>query len=282
MAHTGIQMQRRHAGLPCAMVLRLIRARPGETLLLCHHHPRAALDLSRTCHQHRGGRPTRLHRTPCAHTSVARPASTASRPAFLTLRNAPQRVRRTHLTPDLGCASSEITKIETKRQLRVGLHPRGSTGLRVRSAEGPIRTQTPPHTESLLEHLIGAGQRSAADRKLPDRQRRCLESAAERIMLHRLIRSTGDIPARKNFGNVATAILLIRYQVQSAAVWRVLTTMGFRDVSSARQGVSHFRALSKRLFGHRILSGNTRNFTWYRISSSCNEPLRPEHIGRGR
>ena len=55
-----------------------------------------------------------------------------------------------------------------------------------------------------------------------------------------------------------------------------------QDVSSARQGVIHFRALIQRLFGHRMLSGNTRNFTWYRISSSCNEPLQPEHIGRGR
>ena len=41
-AHTSIQVRRRHPGLPCAMVLRLIRARPGETLLLCHHHPRSA------------------------------------------------------------------------------------------------------------------------------------------------------------------------------------------------------------------------------------------------
>ena len=68
-AHTSIQVWLRHPGLPCAMVLRLIRARPGETLLGCHHHPRLALDLSRTCHLHRGGRPTRLHRPPHVHSS---------------------------------------------------------------------------------------------------------------------------------------------------------------------------------------------------------------------
>ena len=65
-ARTSIQVWLRHPGLPCAMALRLIRARPGETLLLCHHHPRSAFGLSQTCHQHRGGRPTRLRRTPHA------------------------------------------------------------------------------------------------------------------------------------------------------------------------------------------------------------------------
>ena len=33
-AHTSIQVQRRHSGLPCAMALRLIRARPGDRACL--------------------------------------------------------------------------------------------------------------------------------------------------------------------------------------------------------------------------------------------------------
>jgi hypothetical protein len=33
-AHTSIQVQRKHSGLPCAMALRLIRALPGESELL--------------------------------------------------------------------------------------------------------------------------------------------------------------------------------------------------------------------------------------------------------
>ena len=65
--HTG---SAEASGLPCAMVLRLIRARPGETLLLCHHRQRQALACSRTCHLHRGGRPTRLRRPRPVHTSL--------------------------------------------------------------------------------------------------------------------------------------------------------------------------------------------------------------------
>ena len=37
MLPTSIQVQRRTSGLPCAMVLRLIRFRPGDRLS-CHHH----------------------------------------------------------------------------------------------------------------------------------------------------------------------------------------------------------------------------------------------------
>src|SRR5882757_2137988 len=36
VAHTSIQVQRRYSDIPCAMALRLIRARPGETGLCCH------------------------------------------------------------------------------------------------------------------------------------------------------------------------------------------------------------------------------------------------------
>jgi hypothetical protein len=32
-AHTSIQVQRRHSGIPCAMALRLIRALPGDEFL---------------------------------------------------------------------------------------------------------------------------------------------------------------------------------------------------------------------------------------------------------
>jgi hypothetical protein len=41
-AHTSIQVQRKHSGLPCAMALRPIRALPGDRLV-CHRRPREAL-----------------------------------------------------------------------------------------------------------------------------------------------------------------------------------------------------------------------------------------------
>jgi hypothetical protein len=44
--HMSIQVQRRASGLPCAMVLRLIRCRPGDRLS-CHHHRFEALASSR-------------------------------------------------------------------------------------------------------------------------------------------------------------------------------------------------------------------------------------------
>ena len=37
--HTSIQVQRKHSGLPCAVVLTLLRALPGERLS-CHRRPR--------------------------------------------------------------------------------------------------------------------------------------------------------------------------------------------------------------------------------------------------
>src|ERR1700675_226807 len=36
-AHTSLQVQRKHSGLPRAIALRLIRRRPGDRLS-CHHH----------------------------------------------------------------------------------------------------------------------------------------------------------------------------------------------------------------------------------------------------
>src|SRR4051794_31289834 len=39
-AHTSIQVQRRHSGIPCAMVLRLIRALPGDEFPFCHRRQR--------------------------------------------------------------------------------------------------------------------------------------------------------------------------------------------------------------------------------------------------
>jgi hypothetical protein len=40
--HMSIQVQRKHSGLPCAMVYGLLRALPGETWLACHRHPQEA------------------------------------------------------------------------------------------------------------------------------------------------------------------------------------------------------------------------------------------------
>jgi hypothetical protein len=80
-AHTSIQVQRRHSGLPCAMVLRLIFVlSPVRPKLVCHRRcadTSAQLDTS-----HRGVRTTRLCRPLQPRSSVAALASIAPRPAF--------------------------------------------------------------------------------------------------------------------------------------------------------------------------------------------------------
>src|SRR3954467_9670046 len=64
-AHTSIQVQRRHSGIPCAMALRLIRALPGDEFPFCHRRQRIEicqnpvgptrlrwLDISHGCQNH--------------------------------------------------------------------------------------------------------------------------------------------------------------------------------------------------------------------------------------
>jgi hypothetical protein len=84
-AHTSIQVQRKHSGLPCAMALRLIRALVST---LCHHHQRDAahhVDLTPAL--------GRQDHTISPYTSapfvIGTSASTASRPAFRDDRERP-------------------------------------------------------------------------------------------------------------------------------------------------------------------------------------------------
>src|SRR3981189_2126431 len=63
-----------------------LRALPGHRAFL----PPSPADLHpQTCHQRRGVRTPRLLRPPQRPSSESASASTASRPAFVTLRNAP-------------------------------------------------------------------------------------------------------------------------------------------------------------------------------------------------
>src|SRR5882757_10109036 len=86
-AHTSIQVQRRTPGLPCAMALRLIRVRPGDRLS-CHHRRQRLsplLDLTPA--------PGRQAHTISPYATAAFVfaafASTAPRPSFATMANAP-------------------------------------------------------------------------------------------------------------------------------------------------------------------------------------------------
>jgi hypothetical protein len=80
-AHMSIQVQRKHSGLPCAMVLRLIFVlSPVRPELVCHRRQRDAKHHRQldTCHW--GVRTTRLCRPLQPRSSVAALASTAPRP----------------------------------------------------------------------------------------------------------------------------------------------------------------------------------------------------------
>ena len=86
-ARTSIQVQRRQSGIPCAMVLTVSSALSSVIGLSCHRRQRdSSHQLER---QRRGVRTTRLRRPLPAPSSEAPSASTASRPAFVTIASAP-------------------------------------------------------------------------------------------------------------------------------------------------------------------------------------------------
>jgi len=84
--HTG---QRRTSDIPCAMALRLISCSPQSGRARCHCRSSEALASLELDASIRGVRTTRLYRTPLPRSSVATSASTATRPTFVTMANAP-------------------------------------------------------------------------------------------------------------------------------------------------------------------------------------------------
>src|ERR1700754_150172 len=84
--HTSIQVQRRASGLPCAMVLRLIRGLPGEPSSIATVTSQISLQSLAPAS---GARTPRLRRPLELRSSVATLASTASHRAFVTTRDPP-------------------------------------------------------------------------------------------------------------------------------------------------------------------------------------------------
>jgi hypothetical protein len=84
-SHMSIQVQRKHSGLPCAMALRLIRALPDDQDLLTPSSTGYPANLTPTL--------GRQDHTPSPYASVpfviGTSASTASRPAFVTIASRP-------------------------------------------------------------------------------------------------------------------------------------------------------------------------------------------------
>jgi hypothetical protein len=85
-AHTSIQVTPESPGIPRAMVYGLYRALPGARALWS---PSSRGYLRETWRQRRGVRTTRLHRPHRALSSEAPSASTASRPALVTIAKRP-------------------------------------------------------------------------------------------------------------------------------------------------------------------------------------------------
>jgi hypothetical protein len=125
-AHTSIQVQRRQSGIPCAMALRLMPRSPRRRVPFCHRRQRIRtclspvgpthlrwLDISNGCQDHtvlpyatnavrlRAANRSRIKRSALRFPSRADAvASTASRPAFVTIAIRPFcRVETTGLKP---------------------------------------------------------------------------------------------------------------------------------------------------------------------------------------
>jgi hypothetical protein len=134
-AHTSIQVQRRHSGIPCAMALRLMARSPRQRIPFCHRRlriddpacPGRARNISADLTSATDARTTRFCRTRLRRSSCApvdrsretRPAipfradaaaSTASPPAFVTIAIRPSYRERTGRTgsADLPDGLSEI------------------------------------------------------------------------------------------------------------------------------------------------------------------------------
>jgi hypothetical protein len=73
-------------GLPCAMVLRLIRDLPGESGLCCH---RCLASSRKAQHLHRGARTTRLHRPHHAVRLTTQRGHRIPLPTFVTIAKRP-------------------------------------------------------------------------------------------------------------------------------------------------------------------------------------------------
>ncbi|VIO76663.1 hypothetical protein CI1B_65850 [Bradyrhizobium ivorense] len=86
----------RHSGIPCAMVLRLIRAHPGETGLCCHRHSRRRLRLVRR-HLPRGRQACTISPSASARSSRAPQRPPHLTATLVTTREAPlDRMRWAH------------------------------------------------------------------------------------------------------------------------------------------------------------------------------------------
>ena len=85
-AHALVRSHRNHPAFPTQWFYGLYRVLPGARALWS---PSPVELLPRTWRQRRGVRTTRLCRPLSRRSSPALPASTASRPALMTLRNAP-------------------------------------------------------------------------------------------------------------------------------------------------------------------------------------------------
>ena len=104
--HTG---QRRTSDIPCAVALRLISCSPQSGRARCHCRSSEALASLELDASKRGVRTTRPHRTPQPRSSVATSASTATRPTFVTMANAPlSRTGCPKICSDLAFGKSEI------------------------------------------------------------------------------------------------------------------------------------------------------------------------------
>jgi hypothetical protein len=80
------QVQPNTSGLPCAMVLRLIRDLPGETGLCCH---RCLASSRKAQHLHRGARTTRFRRPHHAVRLTTQRGHRIPLPTFVTIASAP-------------------------------------------------------------------------------------------------------------------------------------------------------------------------------------------------
>ena len=119
--HTG---QRRTSDIPCAMALRLIRGLPGEPMLCCHRRPSEALaSLALDASIGASGPHDFAVRFRAYRQGAS--ASTATRPTFVTMADAPlSGTGWVRCARDLGMVSSRISEnqklvMPPRRRIRV-------------------------------------------------------------------------------------------------------------------------------------------------------------------
>src|SRR5258708_16183563 len=135
--HTSIQVKRRQSGIPCAMVLRLISCSPRRPGFLATVAPEKLASQELDTSVGVSGPHDFAVRKP-ALSSLAPPASTASRPASVTIANRPSVGR--------DCKSYSLICISEKQKYFceggwTGQPPTRSPDLPVRQIKRPVRQQ---------------------------------------------------------------------------------------------------------------------------------------------